>query len=570
MIDGLGSRGQEVEGKRRETLKITLIFTLLAVAFNYPLFKKLHYLGADFTDWIYWLTWHNITRNQIINDHIFPLWQHVLAHTWDGYPHFHNPQTDVITPFVIPVLLFGETIGVKINWTLHLIIGMAGMFYVSEYFNGKGRFNLIPPVVFMLSGYFTIRFAGGHGSWYTLGLLPPAFYLFLKGGEKKIYAIHAALLLSLIFYEGGQHIFIWSFMFIGIYAIMSFMIGVLNKRLLRPDPAGTRNDKTNNNVALQPILSLVIILLLTVGLTAAKLFPMTEMFQSYFARPHRGYEIADLVFALFNRHQTIETVRPLADFSDGAAWWEFGAYVGILPVVLAIIGMAASKRNHLPLLLTGAVILWMTLRLPPPFDLWEKIHEFPVMKSQRVPTRFITLFIFVLAIMAGAGLRYLSDRVWIRRVFTVRDTFIFPLLVFIMIYIDLLVVNSPGYYYALQKKTVVASAVRPEVTLVYGGEAVIKEYLPHRITVQVNTDTDNLLVFKNMAYWANWKSTAGKVFKYNYLFQGAVISPADKIVTFYYSPESFKAGIVVSVFTFVVGVGIIMARVGGSRGKEKH
>ncbi len=173
----------------KEIGKVSLIFILSAVIFNLPLFKKLHFLSCE--DWSYFLPLHEVTRDSILKYHIFPLWQDLtgLYHYYTDYPHFHNPETGIITPFIIPVLIFGETVGVKIAWTLKMIFGMGGMYLVSRHFNGKGVHNYLPPIVFMFPGWFAMHFTVGHVSWATAVVwLPWVFYFYVRSKERTIYA----------------------------------------------------------------------------------------------------------------------------------------------------------------------------------------------------------------------------------------------------------------------------------------------------------------------------------------------------------------------------------------------
>ncbi len=536
-----------IEGiKMRSAWHVFILFILLAAIFNYPLFERLPYLAGG--DWgRYFLPWHKITRDSILKDHMFPLWQHGPSMSGNGWPHFHNPETSVITPFILPDLLFGEVAGIKISWTLHLAFGMLGVFLVSRYFNGKGIFNLFPPIVFMLSGHFVFHFTAGHSTWEALSWFPLSFYFFLKSREKKIYIIYSAVFIALILYEGGHHFIIWTFLFFGVYTAVDV---VQNRKL----------DYTT---------SLFLILALTIGLTASKLLPMFELFHEYKSKTHRGYELMDLIYALFGRDQSIFTKRA---YYGGLWWWEFGTYTGVLPFLLGVIGLVTSHRflrGYLPLTLTGLFFLILSVDLPHPADLWDVLQKVPVLNSQRVPSRFIILFIFVLSIMSGLGLRYISGL----KIMQGKGSNLFPLIVILIVYIDLIYVNTPVYRPALVEKPVIDVRYSPSAYLKYGGDVEIREFLPHRITFHVRTEGDNLLVL-NRSYWPSWKTTEGKMIEYlEHEYAGGQMAavlggwngPEDREITFYYSPGSFRAGIVLSLLTLALCLVAVWRGFKGSR-----
>lgn len=523
---------------------ILLVFLLLAVIFNYPLFEELYYLSGS--DWdVFFLPWHKITRDLILKDHVFPLWQPFPTPgplmPGSGYPHFHNPETSIITPFILPHIFWGEVVGVKVSYTIHLAFGMLGMFLVSMYFNGKGVFNLLPPIVFMLSGHFVLHFTAGHSTWEAFSWFPLSFYFFLKSKEERFHVIYSAFFIALMLYEGGHHFIIWTFLFFGIYTAIDMI-----------------QERRWNYLS-----SLFLIPSLFIGLTASKLLPIFEMFHSYTARTLRGYEVSDLVFALFNRHQRMEAVRPLVDFSGGAGWWEYGAYMGMLPFLFGIIGFISSLRTpkrYIPLILTGFLFLLLSVKLPHSINLWEMLQRLPILESQRIPSRFIILFLFVLSVMSGKGLKYISEL----KMMQGKGLSLFSIIIILIVYIDLIYVNTPVYKWALREKTNINLQYRPSVDLKFSGDIEIKEYLPHRITFRVKTEGDNLLVL-NQSYRPSWRVTEGKLVEYkeHKYAQGqmaVVLGRTDGEVMLYYSPRSFKAGIVLSLFTTLLCLFLIWRR----------
>lgn len=103
--------------------------------------------------------------------------------------------------------------------------------------------------------------------------------------------------------------------------------------------------------------------------------------------------------ALFRQHDRSFAVKPLHDRRH-EQWGNFGAYVGLLPVVLAGIGALSRRRDRV--LLAALTLAAFALSEGALFESFLRHHE-PFGILLRVPSRLFSLFALFLGILAAMG-----------------------------------------------------------------------------------------------------------------------------------------------------------------------
>jgi len=573
----------------RHWITPVFIFSILSIIYAIPIFKNIENWGQ--MDWDQYTFWHAVPREVIFRYLQLPLWNPytnggnvLLAHT-------HSP---FLSPFYISVLIFGPALGLKIEIVLHLFLGMLGMFFLSKHL-GLGKFSsYMPPFVYMLSSIYTLHLAEGHVEWLTMAFLPWVFFCFLKSLKQIKFFFGGTLFLSLAILGGSVNVS-------NIIILLFFVFSVFTMLRQR---------------SIIPLKSFACICIGTFLLCSVKLIPMLEFLKENPRRieSNEVTEASVLASILLSRDQAAlyqntkwtgpeQRIRFRGrDFEYG--WHEYGAYVGIVPLILAAAGILSNSRQHWPLLLTGIVSLWLSLGGGAFYNLWGLSHKLPVYKSLHVPSRFILGFIFILSIFSGFGLLrlegkgckknlqllicalvgavffdlFLVNRPLLKNMFAIKPVKVERYREFRQRYRDFnifagfsrssmypgMLSNSGiinGYEVINVEKGNVLSLDDPE----YRGEVYLAQnkgsvaidfFSPNKITVKVSVnDLDTLVLNQN--HYKGWRAKTDCGEKEIKPFNGLVavpVNPEDKKVIFYYLPFSFIIGSLTTSLTIIIGI----------------
>ncbi|WP_088834222.1 YfhO family protein [Paenibacillus tyrfis] len=102
-------------------------------------------------------------------------------------------------------------------------------------------------------------------------------------------------------------------------------------------------------------------------------------------------------------------------------------------------------------------------------------------------------------------------------------------------------------------------------TVKYDGttETNILSYSPKKIVVRVNSNKNGVLIL-NDSYYPGWKAyingTPTKIFRANYAFRAIEFPSGNSIVEFKYQPLSFTLGLIISISTFLLLLGILFLK----------
>jgi len=578
---------------KNEKLNITilLLFIVVSIFFLSPIFKSAYNLGIG--DWDANIEIHAIARETILVYHQFPLWTPYLH---GGTPYLARPLwSQFLSLTLIPVLLFGEVIGIKISILIHLLIGMFGMYLLSKYYKLKNPISLFPPFVFMLSGFYALHLVVGHIWVLMVAFIPYVFLFYLKSFDNRKNVIFASIFLALILLA-GTHIFLFTSLFLIIYSI--FKIIKIKK--------------------ISPVKILLTIFVIAVLLSSIKLIPNLDFLSKqprYLKYDYSGYSLNTLYHGLLDKDQRYFSERDLGPFYNGIVgekgehpfivgithgWDENGAYIGLIPLALFFIGIPLLWKKHWPLILTSLIFLWFSFGHRAPISLWKFFRLFPVWNMVSSASRSIIIFIFCLAIIDGLTLHKLYQL--FKKKIKKKRINIISYFIVIFLAIDLIAVNgqvlkdafvipplniTPNEeFYQTSKHHAYSNLTRMydypnflrnegkvnayiEIsTKVYAvpkesenyrggvylqgtrGEVSYTYWSPNKLTVNVNVSDEGYAVI-NQNYAKGWKTKNNrKVESFNGLISTKVY-PEENQITFYYFPWSFFIGAVISFFSLV-------------------
>ncbi len=558
---------------KKELIYALIIFTLISVIFLFPIFKNIGYLGGY--DWDQHYFYNEAPRKTLLEYKQIPLWNPYYC---GGNVLLAHPESPFLNPFYIFVLLFGAVVGIKVQILFYLLFGMFGMFLLSKHLGLARHSSYLPSIVFFLSSWFFLRIAEGHTLYLTMAFVPWVFLFYLRGFRKIKYLAIASAFFALIALGGGTYPFYFMALFLLLYSILHS----IQKKNFRP------------------LAIIAVIFVLTFLLGAVKLIPMLEFLGSA-SEPLKDaqYNSIGLAFkSLLSRNQaSMYYEQDFFDFPSDAnerarlksegkvpwRWHEYGAYIGIIAFLLLIAGVIVGFKNRWPLIVTMLVFFFLSLG---------KINGFYFLNLHG-PSRFILLFVFGASLLAGIALSALEKAKIPKPI---------PILIILIVLADLFLVSYPitnniftkeaekisragdfaqtasenakfsQYTGFLENKGTVncyerlflpnAAIAKKQGNILfvnYIGEAYlagnnktanIDYFSPNKVEVSFDTGRKDVIVL-NQNYFNGWRTDNGKAINYNGLI-AAEIMPGENKLTFYYLPDSFIIGLLITIAAIIV------------------
>ena len=381
-----------------------------AFLFLQPVFSGMQNWGLY--DWDQHFFYHESPKISLLAFHQFPLW---TPYYCGGNLLLANPQSPYLSPFFAFVLLFGAVVGLKLEALVYLAIGLLGMFLAARKLGCSHLASVLAAVVFMFSSWFAARVVVGHTTFFPFALLPLAFFFYLSAVSadeadlvKRIkWAAAASLALAVMFLSGGIYPFYAAVILLVLYSVLD---SIAVKKIM-------------------PAAAVAAILVFAVLLASVKLVPVVDFTAGVSADKDTQLTSPGIIMkSLLSRDQgipknDIKTGRDLVPEStqkyyDTLAgklpwgWHEYSAYLGIIPLLLAALSIIAFKKNW-KLIIAALFFLLLAFGTYLPFGLWQLLRQLPFFSSLHGPSRFIIVFVFLVALLAAkslSGLKISSNR----------------------------------------------------------------------------------------------------------------------------------------------------------------
>lgn len=330
------------------------------------------------------LIFRGVARDALLSETRMGLWEPYMC---GGAPLLANSESAQLDPLFLLTLAFGESLGLRLSVTAMLLIGFTGAYILTrKYFATSRSLSLLAGAVFTFSGFQMLGYANGAYAWLPAGWIPWYFFFLITSFRKPISALGAAAILSFMFFGGGIHIFAWSLAIGGIFSLVAATI--------------YRNT--------YPLLAYGISLVTMVGLTAIKIIPGIEMqtatsLPAEFVRPPAFIPPLQWMYKMFaSRDQLATPAWFFEPADDYFRWFDFGSYIGIIPITLAAIGLYRIRKDALLTIfaLTAGICLLMTFGLPP----WNLLIQIsPLDEILRNPQRARAVLVLFLGSLAAVG-----------------------------------------------------------------------------------------------------------------------------------------------------------------------
>lgn len=360
---------------RRERRWVWLAGLGLAALAYLPALLRLDASGSG--DWPWFHHQWEAARVALLRFGELPTWD---PHHCGGVTAWGQPQAQIWSPtWWLTGLPFGSVIGAKLFVIGHYAAGFAGLYTVARrLYRMTAPAAAVAAAAWALGGFFAWRGIGGHATFLSFHLVPWALYGFRRGHDDVRWCALSAGALALMLFEGGTAPFPFALLLLAFDGLAFDGLASGRWRALRTG---------------------AIVGGLTALLGAARVVPIARaLTEAPRPTPLRdSLELHELLHALVARH-------PHPEFFDHHPWeWmEYGAYVGVGVVLLALLGALLALRPGRRHLLLGAALFGaLALGARGESWPWPLLHQLPVFEQLRIPSRFSVLLTLYLGLLAG-------------------------------------------------------------------------------------------------------------------------------------------------------------------------
>lgn len=559
-------------GGRAARLRVAILAAVslaCGAAFSWPVLGQLGGMTA-FSDWDHFLTLHWVQYETVRQYGQVPLWNPYVC---GGIPMLGNPQSRWLTPFFLLHLLSGPELALQLEIIAHLGIGWVGALLLGRVVGLSWLASVAPATVFTGCSYLYLHLAEGHVTWLVYAYMPG-----IMAAAASNRPVLAGVGLALAIGEGGVYPVPHTVLAL---AVLALHRGIAER-------------------SVRPFTNLGVTVLMAACVGAPKLLLMQPLLAQFprIIQPTEAVSLELVARALLDPNQGLGTSVP---GGHPYGFQEYGAYVGAIPLVLAVWGMFAAGRRTIPWVLLLGVGLALSLggTLGGPYSPWALLHQLPILASLRIPSRLLLLTVLAVGMLAGFGI----DRLMARRagwrmamavVLLVAGTLdmarVGPSLLRHLgdsrsepsersaTFVQVRGGNSKQMYAAARAHmgsldcyeplhpAVVApvgvneAGYRGEQYLLHGGTVRLVEWSPNRLTFAVSSDGPNALVV-NYNYDAFWQAVSGtgRTFNHQGLLGVSIPAGSQELVLAYRTPR-LTAGLLLAIAALTVAARTTLKR----------
>lgn len=375
---------------RRPDLKDALLFSgaglVLAFTITAPYYTQTN-PSSIFGDVQRALVYRAVAKDAAVTGYM-GLWDPYLC---GGTPLLANAESAQLDPLFLFVLAFGPNLGLRLSVTFMLAMGFAGACLLARMFMSSDRLAaLFAGGIFSFSGFQMLGFSQGAFAWLPIGWIPFAILFYLLALRRWQWSLLAAPVIALLFFGGGIHMSAWAVITLTILAIV-LTFAYRNAR---------------------PLATLALIGAIALGFSAIKLVPALELqSETTIARPPAFVPpISWLPKMFIDRNQLKTPPWFYEPANDYFRWYDFGSYIGVIPVLLLAATLFFIRRRPLAISLwiLLLVLLLMTFGYPP----WTwLIRSHTLSEILRNPQRVRAVAVLAIGLLASFGATQLGNRI---------------------------------------------------------------------------------------------------------------------------------------------------------------
>ncbi len=391
----------EIFFARREIKQLVLLSLAFTFVFLYPILCDSKLSGPGIGAWIIrpqlehfvsipsdgadrdmftqlrWVPYYTLTHF-----HQLPFWN---PYKCGGMPMLGNPESGIVTPFLLLYLIFGLIPGMLLEIYLHVAIMFAGGYVLGRELGLVPLAALVLAAMFPSSSWLSLHVAVGHLNFLSIAYIPWILALLLASCRLRRWhlAMLGGLLCGLTLTEGNYG-FVFAAMLVAIVAVWYAMI----------------------QLSVRPLLAASLIGIFAVAFSMPKLVPTAELLTIHPRDWGMSYLTwRGVLISLFSRDQDLD--HPLV------ASFFFSEYAGYLSapfILLALIGTIGDVRKSFPWVL-GAIFFFMLYRGdtgPNAPTMW--LRQLPLGGNIGLCGRWVIPLVFCISVLAALGTQSLCER----------------------------------------------------------------------------------------------------------------------------------------------------------------
>jgi hypothetical protein len=368
-------------------------------------------LGEDVP--LFYYPWRYFAKATLLSGHL-PLWK---PYSFGGSPYIASFEGELFYPDFLLWLLLPLKTAFVLNYLVHFYLGAAGMYLLVHRYTRNGSASFLAALSFAFGGFLISKISGGHIPVIQAAVGLPWILLcaekVLENKRFSLWAFATGLLYAVNILTGFPEI---SFM-IGLVLTLRFAWEIVPK--IR---ASDRAQLT------APLANFVVILLVTVGVTAVQLLPALEMI-GLSARVDSSYEVIRRNSWPFINIATLLTPDILGSAAlnnavQGALSVEAACYTGLIALYFALFAWYL-KPHRLAAFYTTVVVLSLFLATGGYNPLYRLVYALPGFKQVAAPPRYVYLLAFAVPVLAGLTMHALTELIADRKKISRLAVFVF-------------------------------------------------------------------------------------------------------------------------------------------------
>jgi hypothetical protein len=370
------------------------LFALLGVRLVVWLIAAQAFLPGVLLDPAYKVAHYHDEHNVILHEeagyiamakyHQLPAWEPYFC---GGIVGLSNAPSNVLAPDFILRLIYGTLVGRKLAVLLFVVLGMEGTFRYARR-NGASAIGAgMAAVAFSTSGHFVSLLGWGWIFMFHYNLVPWCALSFEEGIRKRWWIVAGGFFMAWLVLGGGTYVAPYT-------GVVLFLL-LLNETYR----AVTKREGSEDVRWWRPLLTLALMGVVAVGLSAIRLLPLADLLASH-SRP------------VEQKDQT-SPMSILAMLAVGREHgWAQGAgdfYIGSFVFLIAVLGLVLADRR--------AAKMWLIALVFAAFAAGEFIEDapyllmrkIPVLSQLRFPVRMLTITGLFIALASSRALTRIED-----------------------------------------------------------------------------------------------------------------------------------------------------------------